>query len=245
MSGERGPEWAQDYAARLVQWIGERVAGAGAGGAVVGLSGGLDSAVTAALCARAFPETTLALFMPCHSDPDDGACARETAEALGLELRTVVLDDVYDRLVGLMGAGRWGRMARANLKVRLRMVTLYAHANQLNRLVVGTSNAAEIAAGYFTKYGDGAADIIPLANLVKGEVRELARHLGVPRRVIDRPPSAGLWRGQTDEEEMGLGYDLLDACLRGEAVDPEVARRVADMRRRSEHKRRPPQAPGF
>ncbi|MCL6450881.1 MAG: NAD(+) synthase [Acetobacteraceae bacterium] len=245
MEAGRTPGWAAGYAERLVEWIREQVARAGAAGTVVASSGGVDSAVTAGLCQRAFPGAALALFLPCHSDPQDGECARIVAEALGLEQKTIVLDGAYDALVSALGASAWSRLALGNLKVRLRTIVAYAHANQMNRLVVGTSNRSEITVGYFTKYGDGACDIAPLGRLVKREVRELARELGVPERVVERVPSAGLWPGQTDEGELGLTYAELDAYLRGEVVRPEVAARIESLRRASEHKRRPPAVPDF
>ena len=107
------------------------------------------------------------------------------------------------------------RLTGANIKPRLRMTTLYAFANHLGYRVVGTGNRSELAIGYFTKWGDGGVDLLPLGNLTKTRVRELARHLGVPQRIIDKPPSAGLWEGQTDESEMGVTYEQLDAYLEG------------------------------
>lgn len=230
---------------RLVAWLRERAAEAGSEGAVVGLSGGIDSAVVAGLCRRAFGEKVLGVIMPCHSNPEDAEHARLLADAFGIEARTVVLDAVYDQFLSLLSQGQDSappRLAVANLKPRLRMLTLYYHANSLNYLVMGTGNKSEATVGYFTKYGDGGVDLLPIANLVKQEVRELASYLGVPQAIIDKPPSAGLWGGQTDETEMGLTYEALDRyILKGEAP-PQVAQRIEEMNRRSEHKRRLPPA---
>nr|MCU0256832.1 NAD(+) synthase [Vicinamibacterales bacterium] len=141
------------------------------------------------------------------------------------------------------------RLAQANLKPRLRMTTLYYVANRLNYLVAGTGNRTEIAIGYYTKYGDGGVDLLPLGALVKSEVRALARELGVPAPIIEKPPSAGLWIGQTDEGEMGFTYaELEDYLLRGpDAVAPATVMKIERLVRASEHKRHLPpvfEAPG-
>jgi NAD+ synthase len=137
------------------------------------------------------------------------------------------------------------QLALANVKPRLRMTTLYYLANRYNGLVVGTGNKTELAIGYFTKYGDGGVDILPLGDLNKTEVRGLARALGVPEPVISKAPSAGLWEGQTDEAEIGVSYDDLDRALalvagggHRESLDPETMDRVSALVAASEHKRR-------
>jgi NAD+ synthase len=134
------------------------------------------------------------------------------------------------------------RLAQANIKPRLRMATLYYVANRLGYLVAGTGNRSEIAIGYYTKYGDGGVDLLPLGSLVKSEVRALARDLGVPAPIIEKAPSAGLWLGQTDEGEMGFTYDELDDYLRRgpESVAPAMAMRIERLTRASEHKRNLP-----
>jgi NAD+ synthase len=230
----------------LVAWLRARADEAGAVGAVVGISGGVDSATVAALCLRAFPDATLGVVMPCHSDPRDLDDARTVAETLHLPLTTVVLDGVYDALVAALQTSAYytdHRIALANLKPRLRMTTLYYFANRLNRLVVGTGNRSELAVGYFTKYGDGGVDVLPLGALTKGEVQALARALGVPEAIVGRVPTAGLWPGQTDEHELGVTYAVLDRyLLTGEAPD-DVRQRIERLRAASEHKRRPPPVP--
>ncbi|QGP90907.1 NH(3)-dependent NAD(+) synthetase [Neomoorella glycerini] len=233
----------------LVAWLQEEVHKAGARGAVVGLSGGIDSAVVAALCRRAFPENCLGLILPCHSDPADAGDARLVARHLDLPVLEVVLDGVYDQLVLLLtgkpyAAGRRS-LALANLKPRLRMMTLYFHANERNYLVIGTGNRSELAVGYFTKYGDGGVDLLPLANLVKSQVRELARYLRLPERIITKAPSAGLWAGQTDEGEMGLTYEVLDHYLLTGEAPPAAKEKIESMAACSAHKRRLPLVPPF
>lgn len=238
--------------ARLIDWLRQRLGAAGAEGFVVGLSGGIDSAVTAALCRQAAPGRTLALIMPCHSDPQDAEDARLVAATFGLETRVIPLDEPYDTMIRcLEGEGAenaWGdagrrRVAGANVKPRLRMIALYYLANRLNYLVVGTGNRSELYAGYFTKYGDGGVDLLPLGNLVKTQVRELARRLGVPGRIIEKPPSAGLWSGQTDEGEMGLRYDDLDRYILTGEARPDLRERMEASHRRAGHKLRLPPMP--
>lgn len=232
----------------LATWLQEEVQKAGARGAVLGLSGGIDSAVVAALCRRAFPQHCLGLILPCHSDPADAADARLVAQHLELPVMEINLDDIYDRLVlSLTGKPFTGQrgLALANLKPRLRMLVLYFHANERNYVVVGTGNRSELTVGYFTKYGDGGVDLLPLANLVKSQVRDLARHLGLPEKIITKAPSAGLWAGQTDEGEMGLTYEVLDRYLLTGEAPPDLREKIEAMAAGSAHKRRLPLAPSF
>lgn len=231
---------------RISAWIRERAQEAGAQGLVLGLSGGVDSAVVAGLAVRAMPGRVHTFILPCHSQPEDARLARAVAETFGLEPQTIVLDDAYDflrRVLGAEEAPRPGNLADANLKSRLRMVTLYYQANLRNCLVLGTGNRSEIAVGYFTKWGDGAVDLLPIAGLVKREVYALARYLGVPQAVIERPPTGGLWPGQTDEGEMGLTYAEIDEYLLTGNVPPATADRIQRRIAANEHKRRMPPSP--
>jgi NAD+ synthase len=223
---------------RIILWIRRQVDEAGARGTVTGISGGVDSAVVAALCYRALGDQALGLILPCHSSPQDVEDAHLVAKEIGINFRLVDLSSVYDRFLEILPEGP--HMARANIKPRLRMVALYYFSNAKGLLVAGTSNASELAVGYFTKYGDGAADILPIGGLMKEQVRELARHLGIPHHIIQKPPSAGLWDGQTDEDEMGITYAQLDAYLRGETLEPSTSERIKRMITSSQHKRRLP-----
>jgi NAD+ synthase len=240
----------------IAAWMRQHVTAAHANGLVVGLSGGIDSAVVARLCQLATPGAALGVLLPCHSDPADERDARAVAAHFKLPVVTVALEEPFDAL-GAAVAGPAADAARqlsvaeppqddirarvplANMKPRLRMTSLYFLANRLNYLVAGTGNRCELAIGYFTKYGDGGVDLLPLGNLLKSEVRAMARDLGVPSQVIDKAPSAGLWLGQTDEGEMGFSYADLEAYLQKgpDAVAPAVAMRIERLMRSSEHKR--------
>ena len=137
------------------------------------------------------------------------------------------------------------RLAQSNLKARLRMVTLYYHANRIKYMVVGSGNRSELSIGYFTKWGDGGVDIMPIGNLVKKQVVELAQHLGIPKEIIDKPPSAGLWQGQTDEGEMGLTYQDLDSYLTTGRADAKVKSKIEAIIAINRHKRTLPPVPDF
>lgn len=228
---------------KLVSWVRDKVEAAGGKGAVLGLSGGLDSSVAAVLSHRTFPEDTLALVIPCHSSKEDIEHANLLASRFSIPTQTVALDQTYDTLLKVLPDDKdsqASRLAQANLKARLRMLSLYYFANRLNYLVVGSSNRDELTLGYFTKYGDGGVDIQPLGSLLKGQVRELAEFLGIPQAIIDKPPSAGLWEGQTDEEELGLSYYQIDRYLASGRASALVKKRLETMIASSQHKRQSP-----
>jgi NAD+ synthase len=213
------------------------------------MSGGLDSSVLAVLCQRAFPESMLGLIMPCHSQQEDKAHAQAVAGKFSIPTAEVVLDDIFNTLLQKLPDYKTdssaSHIAQANLKVRLRMLTLYYIANQLKYMVAGPSNRSELSVGYFTKYGDSGVDILPLGNLVKGQVRELASFLGIPQQIIDKPVSAGLWQGQTDEAELGFSYEELDRYLVTGEASAELKKRIESMIAASEHKRQPPPIANF
>jgi len=239
----------EQLAEKLVLWIRDRVQTAGLKGAVVGMSGGLDSSVLAILCHRAFPQAMLGLLMPCHSSQQDEQHAQLIANKFSIVTKTVALDAVFDSLLKTLPddheASTVSQLAQGNLKARLRMLTLYYFANQLKYMVAGSGNKSELSVGYFTKYGDGGVDILPLGNLAKGQVTELGVFLGIPQEIIGKPPSAGLWPGQTDEGELGLSYKELDHYLiTGEAPD-RIKQKIELMIALSSHKRQPPLVPDF
>lgn len=245
-------------AEKISTWLRDRAMNAGARGYVFGLSGGIDSAVVAKLCQLAFPQRVLGVMLPCYSHPQDEADARLVATAFSVPLARVDLGPAFDALTDSLQHAVKGmpshvatvdikqQLPEANLKPRLRMASLYFIANSLNYLVAGTGNRSEITLGYYTKYGDGGVDVLPIGGLFKSEVRALARELGVPEPVIAKPPTAGLWVGQTDEDEMGFTYDMLEAYLAhgSSAVPAGVGERISQLRRASDHKRElPPIAP--
>jgi len=240
---------SEQLAEKLVSWIRDKTLAAGGKGVVLGLSGGVDSSVVAVLCQRAFPKNTLAVLMPCYSNKDDVAHARLVAEKFSIPTKIVVLDSVFDTLLKVLPDDRAdpdvNRLAQGNIKARLRMLTLYYFANRLKYLVVGAANRDELAVGYFTKYGDGGVDIQPLGNLLKGELKELARFLAVPEAIINKPPSADLWEGQTDEGELGFSYDELERYLASGEAAAEIKKRIESMVAASEHKRQPPPIASF
>ena len=234
----------EQLAQKLVLWIKEKTVAAGGKGVVVGMSGGLDSSVVAVLCHRAFPKNVLGMVMPCYSDPEDKEHALAVASKFSIKAEVVVLDPVFDTLLHTLSGNKTkpgaSRLAEANLKARLRMLTLYYFANQLEYIVAGGGNRSELSVGYFTKYGDGGADILPLGNLVKSQVRELAGFLDIPQPIIDKPPSAGLWQGQTDEGELGISYEELDLYLVTGEAPSGLRQKIESMIAASAHKRLPP-----
>lgn len=224
-------------------WMRAYLRTARADGFVLGLSGGVDSAVAAGLAARAAgAERTLAALMPCQSQPIDAELGQLVADAFGIPTVTIDLTATFQALAGALPLGG-SALASANLKPRLRMAALYYLATSRNYLVLGSGNRTELAVGYFTKHGDGGVDLLPLGDLDKTQVWALASEIGVPQVVIDRPPTAGLWPGQTDEAEMGITYRELDRALASiEAgntadIDPAVLAKVEGMAARSAHKR--------
>ncbi|MBA7669066.1 NH(3)-dependent NAD(+) synthetase [subsurface metagenome] len=239
----------EQIADKLISWIRDKVSSSGCKGVVVGLSGGLDSSVLAVLCHRAFPQSMLGVLMPCYSNQEDTEHAHAVATKFSIPTKTVILDTVFDALLkALPGDGvdpTVNQIAKANLKARLRMLTLYYFANSLNYMVAGSGNRSELSVGYFTKYGDGGADILPLGNLVKGQVKELAGFLAIPQEIIDKPPSAGLWEGQTDEGELGLSYEELDRYLLSGEASAELRAKIESMIAASDHKRLPPPVASF
>src|SRR3954454_253681 len=248
-------------AERIAGWMRRQLSSSGARGFVVGLSGGIDSAVVARLAQLAAPGHVVAAVMPAHSDPDDERDAAIVAQHFSLTTVRVDLASAYDTTLATAQAALQqiaaqsrglratdparGRLPLANIKPRLRMTLLYFLANSLDYLVAGTGNRSELAIGYFTKYGDGGSDLLPIGNLVKSEVRALARELNVPPEIIERRPSAGLWIGQSDEEEIGFSYAELERYLEDgpQGVSPALAMKIERLVRSSEHKRALPPTP--
>ncbi len=249
------PSHAQETIARFLRG---HVTEAGAKGVVVGVSGGIDSALVARLAKEALgPERVWTISIPDDRMPQE---LREEvagyARELGVGFREVPLAPLESRFLEEDVVDPNDRLARGNLKARLRMIVWYEEARRLHALVAGTGNKSELLLGYFTKYGDGGVDLLPIGDLYKTSVRELSALLGLPRAVLERPPSAGLWEGQTDEEELGMPYALLDRILYGmeRLLEPEEIARELQMPlekvvaiegrvRTNRHKRRPAPIP--
>ncbi|AGA68117.1 NAD+ synthetase [Desulfitobacterium dichloroeliminans LMG P-21439] len=243
------PEELEARINQTVEWLRERVQEAHAQGLVIGVSGGVDSAVVAGLSKRAFPDNSVGVVLPAGSNSVDREDALLTTTTLSLPTMEVDLTHAHQDILAsvkaalsVQGYTFEEKLSQGNLKARLRMAALYTVANALNYLVVGTDNAPESYTGYFTKYGDGGVDILPLASLTKAEVRAWAAQLGLPDKIVNRVPTAGLWEGQTDEQEMGVTYELIDRYLLGKEVPEAIQTKIEDMHHRSEHKRQVPPA---
>lgn len=225
---------------QITGWIRDLVHDAGMDGVVIGLSGGIDSGVTAALCVRALGQSNvLGLVMPCGSIADDTRDGHRTAQHLDIAVKEIDLSGVLEAFAAAGKLDTADILNIANVKARLRMTMCYAHSE--NRLVAGTGNLSEIKTGYWTKWGDGAADFLPIADLWKDEVGELAGYLELPGWVLERVPSAGLWVNQSDEDEMGVTYrEIKKYFIQGsESVSQSAAERISQLYTSSDHKRNP------
>jgi len=221
---------------KISNWIKTKVKNSKTKGIVLGLSGGIDSSVVSVLCKNAVGrKNLLCLILPCETSKKDIQDAKLVAKKFKLKTKTVDLTNIYRNLLKILPPAN--KIAKANLKPRLRMLTLYYFANKHNYLVVGTGNKSEIMMGYFTKYGDGGVDILPIGDLLKKDVLQLAKKLKIPERIINKEPSAGLWPGQTDEKEMGITYKMLDKLLEGKLKNSKI-KNIIKM---TEHKRKPPE----
>lgn len=230
---------------KITNWIKDQVNLAGKKGVIFGLSGGIDSALVAVLCKKAFPKNTMALILPCDSEPTDIIDAMVIIEKYNINYKKIDITPIYEQLLSLI-TENGSKMANANIKPRLRMIVLYYFSNILDYLVVGTGNKSEIHIGYFTKYGDGGVDILPIGNLLKSEVKSMASCLEIPERIINKQPSAGLWKEQTDENEMGFSYEALDYFLsNNDLEDKAVKRKISKMNLCSAHKRKKTPIPDF
>ena len=224
---------------------------------VLGVSGGVDSAVVAVLCADLIgKENMYCLFLPDNSTPtQDKRDFYEIVESYQLSFEEHDISDLVESFQNFSKI-QVDKLIGGNIKARIRMVLLYAYANKKKSLVCGTSNKSELLIGYFTKYGDGGVDFMPLGDVYKTDVIRIAFHLGFPDSIISKPPTAGLWRGQTDEKELKLKYNKLDLILYGleckykyEKIASECdvniddVVRIAQMRKMSQHKRRSPLIP--
>ncbi len=228
---------------KIISFLKKKLKSSRCKGFTLGLSGGIDSAVTAVLAHRASRGKTLALILPCESLKEDIDDAKKFARKFKIPCRTIDITEIY-RLSLRECAIKSAKASRGNLKARLRMTVIYYFANCRNYLVAGTSNKTELKFGYFTKHGDGAADVLPLGNLLKCQVKDLAVKLNIPESIINKVPSAGLWPGQSDEKEIGLTYDVLDKIARTgkipSSLKPDRKKRAKTLIDSSAHKLRFP-----
>jgi NAD+ synthase len=252
------PKFKSETVDIIHSFIKQKLEETGAGGVILGLSGGLDSAVVAKLCADALgSEKVLCLIMPeTATSEKDIKDALSFSTELGVEYRVIDITPTVSAFSDLLSPMELDPKALGNIKARCRMITLYVHANLENKLVMGTSNKSELATGYFTKFGDGGADFSPIGDLYKTQIFELARAIGISENLIEKPPSAGLSEGQTDEGELGLTYEILDRILLGielkmepediagktDADVTEVSR-IQALVKRNVHKRKMPLIP--
>lgn len=210
------PRFKEEQVFIIEAFIVHSLRDSGRKGVVIGLSGGVDSALVAKLCADALgPAQVLAVGLPEGNGGPDLKDARKFAKALGIEFRIIGIAPIVTALEKRLKAFAADRVARGNLRARARMIVLYFIANTEDRVVMGTGNKSEDLTGYFSKWGDGGVDFLPIGDLYKTQVKEMARHLGVPPAIVDKVPTAGLWPGQTDEGELGITYDELDRILLG------------------------------
>jgi NAD+ synthase len=251
------PKLREDAEEIVKTFIASKTAESKASGVAIGLSGGLDSTLVAHLCTSALgKERVLGIMMPEKgSDPKDLEHGLMVAKSLGIEHMVVDISGPVQSFQDILPK-LTTQLTAANVKARCRMIVLYMIANSTGRLIMGCGNKTELMVGYFTKFGDGGADYLPIGDLYKTQVKELAARVGVDKRIIQKPPSAGLWAGQTDEGEMGITYTNLDQILYGletglppERISKEVgcnASMVAEIEKRMRatvHKRRLPQIP--
>ena len=240
---------------RIVAFVVRTVDDAHARGVVVGLSGGIDSAVVGAICDRSLGrDRELVLLMPSdHTPHQDLQDARGLADSWGIRREEIRISGIAEAITRSTGTGGT-RIARANVQARVRMILNYYYANSLGYLVAGTGDRSESSIGYFTKWGDGGADFLPIAHLYKTQVRELGAYLGLPKEVVEKPASPQLWPGQKATDEIPANYDKLDVVLHylydlkarpNEAAEAarvplSVVKRVLEMHDKTEHKRRLP-----
>jgi NAD+ synthase len=247
---------AEEATRVLVRFLKDYTSDVGRSGFVLGISGGIDSAVSCALAVRAVGAKNVhGLVLPDAKTPEkDLDHAAAVAKKFGVRTRAVSIQPMVDAFAHASDAK--DRRMLGNIKARCRMILLHAEAARRSSLVLGTGNKSEALIGYMTKFGDAGVDLQPIGDLYKTQVRLLARHLGVPKAVIDKAPTAGLWPGQTDEAEMGVTYEVLDRVLLGlelrlssamiasiVGIKPALVQRIEAMRRQSQHKRRMPMVP--
>ena len=234
----------------IESFLRESISKAGASGVVFGLSGGIDSAVVAHICAKSFKEKSLALLMPDSrvSPKEETEDALQIVDKLGLDYKLIDISLIHSQFANVVEPEE---KSLGNLRARIRATLLYYHANLKNYLVIGSSDKSEQLIGYFTKFGDGSADILPIASLYKTQIRLLARHLGVKESIIEKKSSPHLWKGHIAEDEIGASYEEIDSILycmtdknmpfediqKTTQIDRDKIEKIHQLYKKSEHKR--------
>lgn len=252
------PKFREEMISIVENFIRDSLEQSGRSGVVIGMSGGLDSSLLAKLSVNALgPEKVHGVFLPESTTPkEDAEDVESFSKELGISFEVIPIDGPLSSFMRTLGEASKESLILGNIKARCRMIVLYQRANSLGRIVLGSGNKSELMVGYFTKFGDGAADFLPLGDLYKVQIREMARFLGLPDRILSKPSSAGLWSGQTDEGELKITYEELDPILLGIELDmtdedisertnsPESeVKRIRSMVSSSAHKRKMPLIP--
>ncbi|AEE95212.1 NAD+ synthetase [Acidianus hospitalis W1] len=239
----------------IIRRISEYITESGKNGGIIGLSGGIDSSVTTVLLSKA-TQNYFILLMPSSSTPQkDMEDAKKIINMIGAnnKYKIINIDPILESFKNEIKTN--DKLVLGNIKARIRMILLYAYAQIMNYLVIGTGDKSELLLGYFTKYGDGGVDILPIGDLYKTQVRELGRYLGLPEDIVTKPSSPALWEGQTAEGELGVSYDIIDAILylrvekmmniesiaKDLQIDTEIVHKIDRMIKTSQHKRLPPE----
>ncbi len=229
----------KEYKNYLIKWLKTEILKANAKGAILGLSGGVDSSVVSILIKEAFPNDHLVLIMPSNKNFLDYEYSKKLVKINKLKYKEINIKKI-SKIIFNNAKIDDNKIIKGNILARIRMTILYAYAQMNNYLVIGTDNASELYIGYFTKFGDGAADLYPISNLIKKNVKLIAKILNIPEYIINRDPTASLWENQTDEKELQFTYEDLDNFItkKFDIINEDVKEKIKTLHNNSEHKRK-------